>query len=346
MTPSSPDGFVTELRTRGYAVLPAPRVVRLTEGTTRIQPGWAVSLDNVPQDDIAVTFLREQMLAEHGIDLGQAGESEVGAIRLSIQPGAVKVDTDPLCEPQAYRLTIAPDRVEVVGNDRAGLFYGVQTLLQLAEGDGGSRLANVLPLGEIVDWPAYPLRIAHWDTKHHHDRPETLRRYLDWLAQFKMNAVAFELEDKFEYPSHPVIGAPGAFTTEELQALVRYGLERHIQIIPNIQAPSHLAYALKHPEFAHLRCDGSNYQACMDDPAAIRLIFDMYDDVLKATAGVDYFLVSTDEVYYAGICEKYRKPYTPESRAKTWCEFAQQGQRVPARAGPAGNHVGRVAAAG
>ena len=82
--------------------------------------------------------------------------------------------------------------------------------------------------------------------------------------------IGFELEDKFEYPSHPVIGAPGAFTARELQEIVDYGLERHIQVVPQIQSPAHMSYVLKHPEFAELRSDGSNYQSCMCDPRTNR----------------------------------------------------------------------------
>ena len=222
---------------------------------------------------------------------------------------------------QGYLLTVAPKRVEVIGNGREGLFYGVQTLVQLLAGDG--RRPGVLPEVEIRDWPRYQLRFCHWDTKHDQDRMETLQRFLDWMARFKLNAVSFELEDKFEYPSHPVIGAPGAYTSAQMQELVDYGLARHIQIIPNVQAPAHMCYVLKHPEFADLCCDGSNYMSCMDDPKVRQLIFDMYDDLCKATRGVKYFHVSTDEVYYAGICEKYRKPYNPTNRSLTFVDYVK-----------------------
>jgi hexosaminidase len=50
----------------------------------------------------------------------------------------------------------------------------------------------------------------------------------------------------------------------------------------------------------------------------------MYDDVIKATRGVEYFHVSTDEVYYAGICSKCDKPYNPENRSLRWVEFVQR----------------------
>jgi hypothetical protein len=59
----------------------------------------------------------------------------------------------------------------------------------------------------------------------------------------------------------------------------------------------------------------------MDDPKARKLLFDMYDDVCEATKGCRYFLVSTDEVYYAGICEKYRAPYNDENRSLTLVDY-------------------------
>jgi hypothetical protein len=221
--------------------------------------------------------------------------------------------------PQGYRLTLAAEGVEVAAGGQAGLFYGAATLAQLLAGDG--RVGR-LPAGTITDWPEYPLRIVHWDTKHHQDRPETLRRLVDQAARLKFNAVAFELEDKFAYPSHPAIGQPRAFTPDQLRELTEYALARHVQIIPDVQAPAHMAYVLKHDQYAHLRCDGSNYQVCMAEPAARELIFQMYADLIDATPGVEYFLISTDEVYYAGICEKDR-PYNPENRSQTWVDFAR-----------------------
>ena len=322
-------GLPTELRARGRAVLPAPRQVDLQGGKLRLTAGWRVAATNVSSQDIAVRTLTDTLRGEHpsrasgsndGVGLAPAA-GEAGTIHLAVQSGSVETGTGDERDHQAYRLSVRPDRVEVVGNGAAGLFYGVQTLLQLLDGNGRDRLT--LPLGTITDWPEYQLRFVHWDTKHHQDRMETLKRFLDWMARFKLNAVSFELEDKFAYPSHPVIGAPGAFTVEQMQELVRYGLARHIQIVPNVQAPAHLCYVLKHEEFAHLRCDGSNYQICMDDPEARKLLFEMYDDACCATEGVEYFHVSTDEVYYAGICEKYRKPYNPENRSLTWVDYVR-----------------------
>ena len=276
----------------------------------------------VPANHIAVRSLLNDLRELHSFELAPSRQASGKRVRLQVKPGAVKTGAEPEIDSQAYRLEVRPDLVDITGNADCGLFYGVQTFLQLCKPRDDDTLRA--PACTIEDWPALRLRFLHWDTKHHQDRIETLKRYLDWSARFKVNMIGFELEDKFEYPSHPVIGAPGAFTTAELQEIVDYGLERFIQVTPQIQSPAHMAYVLKHPEFADLRSDGNNYQACLCDERAYQLIFSMYDDVIKATQRVNYFHVSTDEVYYAGICAKCDKPYNPDNRSLRWIEFARR----------------------
>jgi hypothetical protein len=307
-------GFVSTSRRRGYALLPVPRAVEMGDGAVDIaRLAREPTLSGLEPGDIAVRTLCDTLAARR-----DAVEGAGVPVELIFAPGAVDTDTGDGRHEQAYRIEITPHKVMLAGNGRPGLLYAVQTLCQLADHPSGA-----LPLCAIVDWPEYEIRCIHWDTKHHQDRMCTLKRFLDQAAALKINAVLFELEDKFEYPSHPAIGAPGAFTTAELQELTDYALERHIQLIPDVQAPAHLCYVLKHDEFAHLRCDGSNYQICMDKPEARKLLFDMYDDVCAATEGAQYFHVSTDEVYYAGICETALKPYNPENRSLTWVDYVK-----------------------
>ncbi len=304
-----------------FDVIPAPQRASLAGGKLAIGSDWRVSLSGIPEGDIAPRTLIQDFRDFHGVSLG-LGEAPARTIRLSVEAGAVKTGAAAESERQAYRLRIEPERIEIAGNAAPGLFYGVQTLVQLARREDDGRLA--VPLGVIEDWPALPLRFLHWDAQQHQDRIETLKRYIDWTARFKANMIAFQLEDKFEFPSHPVIGAPGAYTSAEMQELTDYALERHIQIVPMIQAPAHFSWALKHPEFADLRSDGNNYAANTCDPRALEFIFSLYDDIMNATRGVHYFFVSTDEIYYAGIDPRCGRPYTPENRSLAWVEFVQK----------------------
>ena len=76
-----------------------------------------------------------------------------------------------------FRSRISDRSTEITENDAPGLFYGVQTLLQLVRQHSSGAL--FVPKGTISDWSQLQLRFLHWDTKHHQDRIETLKRYLD-----------------------------------------------------------------------------------------------------------------------------------------------------------------------
>jgi hypothetical protein len=306
--------FVTEARAAGRPALPVPRHIEGPEPTSANRISlhsfdWGLKLEGVTPDDIAVRTL----LSEDGLDV-PLWRDGLKPVELAVRPGTVDTGTGDARDEQAYEITVTRDAISIIGNGRAGLFYGACTFLQLCP------YGSAHPC-HVVDWPAFEIRCIHLDTKHHQDRMETLKRLIDQAASMKINAILYEIEDKFAYPSHPVIGAPGAWTPEQMQEMVDYALGRHVEIIPDVQGPAHMAYVLKHDEFAHLRCDGSNYQICMDEPDARRLLFDLYDDLCAATQGCRFFHVSTDEVYYAGICEKFRKPYNPENRSLTWVDY-------------------------
>jgi hypothetical protein len=300
----------------GYTIFPTPQQVNLEKESIVIDGSWQILHEKSGSQKITNELInRAQEL--HGLNFSGTG---TGQIELKITKDAVADISAPECSRQAYRITIRQGRIIIEGNEEVGLFYGIQSFLQVLKPVSDGRFK--LPVGTITDWPDLELRVIHWDTKHHRDKMETLKRYIDWSAYFKINAIAFEIEDKYEYPSHPVIANPNAFSKEEMNELTRYALDRFIQLIPNVQAPAHMGFVLKHKEFEHLRAEQeSNYQACICDEEAIELIFDMYQDMIDATPGVDYFLASTDEVYYAGICDKCKDEYNDENRSQIWVDY-------------------------
>ncbi|MFK5971815.1 MAG: glycoside hydrolase family 20 zincin-like fold domain-containing protein [Flavobacteriaceae bacterium] len=314
---------VTDLRSMGYTIYPSPQRVDLKKKSMVINGSWQLSTEKSPSKKV-VNSLVQRAQELYGFAFSDSGSS--GQIVLRIRKDAVTGISNPANSGQAYNIIINPEKIIIEGNEEAGLFYGVQSFLQLAKPISENELQ--LPIGTITDWPDLELRFIHWDAKHHRDKMETLKRYIDWSAYFKINAIAFEIEDKYEYPSHPIIASPNAFSKEEMQELTKYALERFIQLVPNVQAPAHMAFVLKHKEFEHLKADEeSNFQACMCSEEAMELIFDMYQDMIDATPGVDYFFVSTDEVYYAGICDKCKEEYNIENRSLIWVNYLKKVNR-------------------
>jgi hexosaminidase len=303
----------TELRLRGYSLVPAPQKLELRQGDVIVDQDWAVVAEG---DGPAAGWLKEWAQDLHGLTLSGTGG---GQIILAVNKAAVAGVDDPGRSAQAYKLEVSESRISITGNTEQGLFYGVQSFLHLLRRKSGGRLC--VPAGSIIDWPTLELRFIHWDTKHHQKRPADMRRIIDWLAFFKVNAIGMEMEDKYEFPSHPLAGAPGAYTKAEMQELTRYALERHIQLVPVIQAPAHMTWLLKHKQYEHLKADDSNYLMCMCDEEGMQIIRDLYQDMIDATPGVKYFHASTDEVYYAGICDKCKREYSAENRSLYWTEY-------------------------
>ncbi len=200
---------------------------------------------------------------------------------------------------QGYRISTSADELIVAGNSGNGLFYGTQTVLQLIQNArNGFKIAGM----KITDWPDIETRAVHYDTKHHQDKRSYVESFIRDLARYKINMLIWEWEDKFEYPSHPEIGAPGAFTMEEMQEMTRFAQKYHVQIVPLVQGLGHVSYILKWPQYSHLReIPASNWEFCPLKDGSYELLNDLWQDAIKATPGSEYIHIGCDETYELGL---------------------------------------------
>ena len=94
-----------------------------------------------------------------------------------------------------------------------------------------------------------------------------------------------------------------------------------------MDGPAHVAFILKHPQYAKLRAfPESNYEFCVTNPDTYKLLFGMYEDLLEANKGVKYFHLSTDEPYYVGLasngqCQEVARAQELGSVGKLLAEF-------------------------
>ncbi len=175
----------------------------------------------------------------------------------------------------------------IFANAPAGLYYGVVTFVQLLKQRDG---VLFFPEGEIEDWPDLQMRQLYWDDAHHLDRMDVLKQAIRQAAFFKMNGFAIKLEGHFQYASAPALVEPQALSPAQFQELTDYGLRHHVQLIPYLDAPGHIAFILKHPEYAGLReYAESNYELCATNPDSYKLLFGMFQNLLDANKGVKYF---------------------------------------------------------
>jgi hexosaminidase len=176
----------------------------------------------------------------------------------------------------SYTLAVTASGIKVRSHSRQGVFYGIQSLLQLLPVDKSAKL-NV-PWVAIKDEPRFAYRGMHLDVGRHFFSVAEVKKYIDYLALHKMNYFHWHLTEdqgwRIEIKKYPkltsvggyrngtVIGhAPGTgndntryggfYTQEEVKAVVAYASKRYITIIPEIEMPGHASAAIAaYPELS------------------------------------------------------------------------------------------------
>lgn len=293
-------------RAVGSGLLPLPQQLKLTQKLFPIGKNWTIVSTPSSVPEPVVTDLQQELKAA-GLPLkvtqkkGETGKAP--AVRLVIQEGSVaigaSVDTNRAAlARQAYRLSLKPDLITITANAPQGLYYGIQTFLQLLRAQAPKL---VLPEGEITDWPNVEVRMIYWDDAHHLEKLSALKRIIGQASTYKINAFAIKLEGHFNYQSAPAIVEPYALSAREYQELTDYAKAHYVDLVPFLDAPAHVSFILKHPEYRHLRLvDDINYQFSVTNPGTFDLLDKMFGELINASKGSKYILLSTDEAYYTG----------------------------------------------
>jgi len=291
----------TELSDLGLYVLPYPQQVALTGEAFVFKSSLNIVLNknHSPADEFAAYELANDLKTQWNIQAG-VGNSK-GAYSIVF----VRKKNNSKLIKGSYQISTGKNEIIITSNDEEGLFYGTRTLLQLIKKD---KDGYQVPGLKINDWPAILQRAVHYDTKHHQDKMSYVKSFIKELADYKINMLVWEWEDKFAYPSHPEIGAPGAFTPQEIRDVTAYAKKYHIQIVPLVQGLGHSSFILKWPQFAHLReIPASNFEFCPLKEGAYDLLFDLWKDAINATPGSEYIHIGSDETYELGQCENCKR---------------------------------------
>jgi len=187
---------------------------------------------------------------------------------------------------EGYTLNVTPNNITVQANSPAGIFYGVQTILQLLPKEVESKTAarNVswhLPVVTVIDYPRFGWRGIMLDVSRHFFPKEYVKNYIDQLARYKFNRLHWHLTDdngwRIEIKSLPKLTEVGAwrvprtgvfglneapqpgeaptyggfYSQEDIKEVVQYAKERYIDILPEVDIPGHsMAAIAAYPELA------------------------------------------------------------------------------------------------
>ncbi len=274
-----------------HNIVPVPRTVVTAGGAFVIGPETTIRLSESSDTEArrVVDIWATPLRAGAGLPLTV---SDNGEIALSVRGTGA---------PEGYDLEVTSGGITLVGNDHAGLFYGLQTLSQLMP--PGSETAPAPPDGlpvsaaSIQDAPRFPYRGMHLDVARHFYGPEFVKHYIDLLARYKINRFHWHLTEdqgwRIEIDAYPLLTEISAFrdqtqighgseefngdgqrhggyyTKDEIRDIVAYAAERYIMVIPEIEMPGHSQAVLAaYPELA-----------CTEGPFEVAMTWGVFEDI-------------------------------------------------------------------
>lgn len=227
---------------------------------------------------------------------------------------------------EGYLLDITSKGIDIQAKTPQGLFYGMQTVMQLlpAEIESKTRVSNIewkIPAVTIKDEPRFKYRGMHLDVCRHFVDVDFIKKQLDLLALFKINTFHWHLtEDQGwrieikKYPKLTTMGAqriegegntygPFFYTQEQVKEVVAYAKERFIEVIPEIELPGHGVAAIH--AYPELSCTGeqipvrniwgiSNDVFCAGNDAVFEFLENVIAEVIPLFES-DYFHIGGDE---------------------------------------------------
>lgn len=150
---------------------------------------------------------------------------------------------------ERYQLEITPDRTVLEGDGPRGLFYGVQTLRQIAMEEDNAWRCRV-----IEDEPDLAIRAVSLDVSRGRvPTVDTLKRMIDRLAFFKINQLQLYVEHTFDFAFDPDIGRDSSpLTADDIRAIDAHCRERFIDLVPSLACFGHMGRILSLPRYRHL----------------------------------------------------------------------------------------------
>ena len=170
----------------------------------------------------------------------------------------------------AYEFQSSANQITISAGGNEGLFYGTQTLLQLLPPEKTTGTYAV-PLVTISDYPRFQYRGMHLDVGRHFFDVDFIKKYIDYLAYHKFNTFHWHLTEdqgwRIEIKKYPLLTSVGGFrngtiigrypgtgntntryggfyTQEQVKDIVKYAMDRHINVIPEIELPGHASAAI------------------------------------------------------------------------------------------------------
>ncbi|MBC7744862.1 MAG: family 20 glycosylhydrolase [Flavobacterium sp.] len=264
------------------AIIPEPVSIMMNEGKFTLPKNVVIQSSKHPELESALNFMTTRFETAAGRKVTVVNSATPGvSIRLMLNS---EVDTGIATE--GYRLLVTTDHITIRANKPAGIFYGVQTLMQLfpKEIESKELAENVqwsAPALSIADYPRFGWRGLMFDVSRHFFTKNEVMQYIDAMVRYKFNILHLGLTNdegwRIEIKGLPRLTEIGAwnvkrigtfgefipptadeprnyggfYTQEDIKELVQYAKERFVNILPEINVPAHsLAAIVSYPDLS------------------------------------------------------------------------------------------------
>jgi len=219
---------------------------------------------------------------------------------------------------QGYEIAAKNGRtITLHANDKSGIIYGLQSLLQLIVNNKGKLNEFVVQDSPDFEQRGFMLDVSRCKVP----KMETLYKIVDIMAILKLNQFQLYMEHTFEFSEHQTVWKDSSpITSEEILLLDSYCSEKNIQLIPNLNSFGHFERWLKFPEYKHLAECPDGFDCPPDyhfdsgsvlspSQESIRFLDNLYKEFLPNFSS-PMFNVGCDETWELGrgksktICDK------------------------------------------
>ncbi|MFN5021311.1 MAG: family 20 glycosylhydrolase, partial [bacterium] len=238
-------------QTNKNSIITQPAVIKPGVGSFLINQGVAIFVaPNQPELLKIANMLNAELKKAAGFTLNIENSPRKNGIHFILSP------EEPLGN-EGYRLAVTTEDVSIFAPKPAGLFYGLQTLLQLMPKEIESKqvvqnISWTVPAVQITDRPRFGWRGLMLDVSRHFFTVDEVKAFIDDMARYKYNLMHFHLTDdqgwrleikslpkltevgawnvkktgRFNYFTPPADNEPrdfgGFYTQEQMKELIRY----------------------------------------------------------------------------------------------------------------------------
>lgn len=220
---------------------------------------------------------------------------------------------------EGYLLILGREGIFLYALTVRGMFYGMRTMAQIFAGQ------ECVPCCRILDWPQVRMRSMHYDLRQTFPYPDNLLNYIREMADYKINTLVIEYEDKIPFCNYPELTDSQAALTEfQLDTIHQTAYRNFIEIIPLQQSFGHLEYLLKHDKYRHQReIPEAVGELCPCREESFTVVTGLLDEMINRHPLSPYIHIGCDEVWSLLSCPRCIEQYG-QDRNKTFINYVNK----------------------